>query len=53
MTEDRDPMTTSRRQLIRHSGWDPAPHAVLSVAAELITLSACGFWWFGLRRVIV
>jgi hypothetical protein len=34
-------------------GWDPAPHAVLSVAAELITLSACGFWWFGLRRVIV
>jgi hypothetical protein len=31
-------------------GWDPAPHALLSVAAEVITVLACGGWWFSRRR---
>jgi hypothetical protein len=30
-------------------GWTPAPHALLSVVAELITLFACGGWWFSRR----
>jgi hypothetical protein len=30
-------------------GWDPAPHALLSVAAEVITVLACGGWWFSRR----
>jgi hypothetical protein len=32
-------------------GWDPAPHALLSVAAEVVTVLACGGWWFSRRRV--
>ena len=31
-------------------GWDPAPHALLSVAAEVVTVFACGGWWFSRRR---
>lgn len=31
-------------------GWDPAPHALLSVAAEVITVLACGGWWFSRRE---
>jgi hypothetical protein len=34
-------------------GWDPAPHAMLSVASEVITVLACGGWWFSRRRVTV
>jgi len=30
-------------------GWDPAPHALLSVVAEVITVLACGGWWFSRR----
>jgi len=33
------------------TGWDPAPHAMLSVAAEVVTVLACGVWWFGRRKV--
>jgi hypothetical protein len=31
-------------------GWDPAPHALLSVAAEVVTVLACGGWLFSRRR---
>jgi hypothetical protein len=30
-------------------GWDPAPHAVVSVLAEALTVLACGAWWFSRR----
>jgi hypothetical protein len=30
-------------------GWDPAPYAVISVAAEAVTVLACGGWWFSHR----
>ena len=32
-------------------GWEPAPHALLSVLAEVVTLLACAAWWFSRRRV--
>jgi hypothetical protein len=32
-------------------GWEPAPHAVISVLAELVTVVACGAWWVRRRRV--
>jgi hypothetical protein len=32
-------------------GWEPAPHAVVSVIAEFVTVLACGGWWFKRRRV--
>ncbi len=32
-------------------GWEPAPHAVVSVVAEAVTLIACGGWWFSRRRM--
>jgi hypothetical protein len=32
-------------------GWDPAPHALLSVAAEVVTVAAVGGWWFSRRPV--
>jgi hypothetical protein len=32
------------------TGWEPAPHALLSVAAEVVTVLACGAWWFSRRR---
>ncbi|MDT5181163.1 MAG: hypothetical protein QOJ95_5361 [Mycobacterium sp.] len=32
-------------------GWDPAPHALLSVVSEVVTLFACAGWWFGRRPV--
>jgi hypothetical protein len=32
-------------------GWDPAPHALLSVVSEVVTLLACAGWWFGRRPV--
>jgi hypothetical protein len=35
------------------TGWDPAPHAMLSVAAEVITVLACGAWWFSRSRATV
>jgi hypothetical protein len=35
------------------TGWDPAPHAMLSVAAEVVTVLACGAWWFSRRRATV
>jgi hypothetical protein len=31
-------------------GWEPAPHAVVSVIAEFVTVLACGSWWFRRRR---
>jgi hypothetical protein len=31
-------------------GWDPAPHAMVSVAAELVTVFACVAWWFNRGR---
>lgn len=31
-------------------GWEPAPHALLSVAAEVVTLFGCAGWWFSRRR---
>jgi hypothetical protein len=33
-------------------GWEPAPHAVLSVVAEVVTVLACAGWWFSRRTVI-
>lgn len=30
-------------------GWEPAPHALISVMAEAVTVVACGAWWL-LRR---
>jgi hypothetical protein len=30
-------------------GWEPAPHAVVSVLAEFVTVLACGGWWFSRR----
>ena len=30
-------------------GWDPAPHAAVSVVAEVVTVLACGGWWFSRR----
>jgi hypothetical protein len=34
-------------------GWEPAPHAALSVGAEVVTVLACGAWWVSRRRVSV
>lgn len=31
-------------------GWQPAPHAAVSVAAELLTVSLCGAWYLSRRR---
>jgi hypothetical protein len=31
-------------------GWEPAPHAVVSVIAEFVTVLACAGWWFRRRR---
>jgi hypothetical protein len=31
-------------------GWEPAPHALISVTAEFVTVFACGAWWFNRRR---
>jgi hypothetical protein len=30
-------------------GWDPAPHALSSVVAEVVTVLACGGWWLSRR----
>jgi hypothetical protein len=34
-------------------GWAPAPHALLSVLAEVTTVLACGGWWFSQRPASV
>jgi hypothetical protein len=31
-------------------GWDPAPHAAVSVVAEAVTLLVCGAWWLSRRQ---
>jgi hypothetical protein len=32
-------------------GWDPAPYALVSVIAEIVTLVLCAVWWIGARRL--